>query len=51
MFSPYIFQSEMSDITPELNNIDTSIRANLVKDITTQLVEFKIQNGIREPHG
>ena len=38
----------MSDITPELNTIDISIRANLIKDITTQLVEFKIQNRIRE---
>ena len=41
MVSPYLFQSEMSDVTPELNNIDKSIRANPVKSIATQLIECK----------
>ena len=36
MFRSYLFQSEMFDITPELNYIDKSIRANRVKDIVTQ---------------
>lgn len=41
----------MFDITPELNNIDKSVSANLVKDITTQLIKSKLKNGGRVPHG
>ena len=42
MVSPYLFQSEMSNVTPELNNTDKHIRANLVQKIATQLIESKI---------
>ena len=41
----------MSDITPELNNIDRSIRTDLVKNITTQLIECKMKNIGRLLHG
>ena len=51
MVSPYLFQSEMSDVTPKLNNIDKYVRAILVKDIATQLIESKIENDGRAPHG
>ena len=51
MVSPYLFQSEMSNVTPELHNVEKWRRANLVKDIATQLVEFKIKIGGRVHHG
>ena len=51
MVSPYLFQSEMSDVTPKLNNLDKYVRAILVKDIATQLIESKIENDGRAPHG
>ena len=51
MVSPYLFQSEMSDVTPDLNVVEKSICANLVKDIATQLIESKIKNDGRVPHG
>ena len=44
MVSTYLFQTEMSDVTPELNNIDKSIRANHVKGIATHLIECKTKN-------
>ena len=47
----YLFQREMPDNTPKLNNIDKYIHANLVKDITTQLVESKMRNEGIVPHG
>ena len=43
MVSPYLFQSEIYYVTPEFNNIDKPIRANLLKDIATQLIKSKIK--------
>ena len=51
MVSPYLFQNEMSNVTPELNNTDKSIRANIVKNIAIQLIESKIKNKGIMPHG
>ena len=51
MVSLYLFQSEIYNVTPERNNINKSIRVNLVKDIVTQLIESKIKNDGRVSHG
>ena len=51
MVSSYLFQSEMSDVTSELKNVDKCIRANLVNDTVIELVEYKIKNGGRVPRG
>ena len=41
----------MSDVTPELNNTEKYIRANLVKKIVTQLIEWEIKHKGRVPCG
>ena len=45
------FQSEMSIFSPEDDDSDKIIRKNLVKDIATDLVNSKMKNGGRVPHG
>ena len=45
------FQSEMSDLSPEYDDSDKSIRKNLVKDIAKDLVNSKMSNGGRVHHG
>ena len=45
------FQSEMSNLSPEHDHSDKSIRKNLVKDIAKDLVNSKMKNGGRVPHG
>ena len=44
-------QSEMFDLSPEHDNSDKIIRKNLVKNIATNLVNSKMKNGGRVPHG
>ena len=41
----------MSNLSPEHDNSDKSIRKNLVKDIARLLVNSKMSNGGRVPHG
>ena len=43
MDSPYPFQNEMSNVTPNLNKIDKSKCVNIIKDIAIQLVEFELK--------
>ena len=45
------FQSETSNHSPECDNSDKLIRKNLVKDITIDIVNSKMSNGGRVPHG
>ena len=45
------FQSEISNLSPEHDDSDKSIRKNLVKDIAKYLVNSKMSNGERVPHG
>ena len=45
------FQSEMSNLSPEHDDSDKIIRENLVKDIAKDLVNSKMSNGGRVPHG
>ena len=45
------FQSEMANHSPECDNSDKLIRKNLVKDITIDIVNSKMSNGGRVPHG
>ena len=51
MDNPSQFQSEMSDLSPEHDDLDKSIRKNLVKDVARLLVNSKMSNGGRVPHG
>ena len=44
------FQSGMSNLSPEHDDSDKSIRNNLVKDIARLLVNSKMNNGGRVPH-
>ena len=41
----------MSNLSPEHDDLDKSIRKNLVKDIAILLVNSKTSNGGRVPHG
>ena len=41
----------MSDLSPEYNNSDRRIRKNLVNNIAIDIVNSKIKNGGRVPHG
>ena len=41
----------MSNLSPEDDDSDKNIRKNLVKDIARLLVNSKISNGGRVPHG
>ena len=41
----------MSNLSPEHDNSDKSIRKNLVKDVARLLVNSKMSNGGRVPHG
>ena len=45
------FQCEMSDLFPEHDNSDKLIRRKLVKDIAIDIVNSKMKNGRRVPHG
>ena len=45
------FQSEMSNLSPEHDNLDKITRNNLVKDITIYIVNSKMKNRGRVPHG
>ena len=45
------FQSEISNHSPECDNLDKLIRKNLVKDIAINIVNSKMKNGRRVPHG
>ena len=36
------FQSEISNISPEHDNLDKLIRKNLIKDIATDLVNLNV---------
>ena len=44
-------QSDMSNLSPKHDNVYKIIRKNLVKDIAIDLVNPKIKNGGRVPHG
>ena len=46
-----IFQSEISDLSPEHDNSDKLISKNLVKDIAIDIGNSKMKNGGRVPHG
>ena len=45
------FQSEMSNISPEHDDSDKSIRKNLVQDVARLFVNSKMINGGRVHHG
>ena len=45
------FQSEMSNLSPEHDNLDKITRKNLGKDITIDIVNSKMKNRGRVPHG
>ena len=45
------FQNEMSNLSPEYDYSDKSIRKNLVKDIAIDIGNSKMKNGGRVPHG
>ena len=44
-------ESDMSDLSPKHDNLDKIIRKNRVKDIAIVLVNSKIKDGGRVPHG
>ena len=44
-------QSEVSNLSPDYDNSERLIRKNLIKDIATDLVNYKMKNGGRVPHG
>ena len=45
------FQSEMSNLSPEHDDSDKSIRKNLVQDVARLFVNSKMINGGRVHHG